>query len=79
MLAMKSFRLEKIVIENRSHRVEHSAPNRQIDDCFQPNGEIFHDSFLSMQCVGVQDEPSRHTLKLKSIENAGYEAVDRKG
>ena len=50
------YRLEKIVIDNRSHRVEHSAPNRQIDDCFQPNGEIFHDSFLSMQCVGSRTD-----------------------
>jgi hypothetical protein len=59
------YRLEKVVINKRSHRVEYSATNRQIDDCFQPNGEIFHDRFLSMQRVGSGTQPQRHTLKLK--------------
>ena len=79
--AVPPARLEKIVIDKRSHRVEHSGPNRQINDCFQPNGKVFHDGFLSIAVCWVPGStPHTNTIKTGINRKApGYDASDRKG
>jgi len=55
--------LEKCVIDQLPNRVDHSGPNRYVDDRFQPNGKVFHDPILSIAVCWVQERPSPHRLK----------------
>jgi hypothetical protein len=56
--------LEEGVIDQLPHCVDHSGSNRYVDDCFQPNGKVFHDPILSIAAYRVHDRPSLHRLTL---------------
>jgi hypothetical protein len=46
-------RPEKIVIAKCPDRVEHSGPNNQVNDCFQPDGKI-SSNFLAQTYLSQQ-------------------------
>jgi len=54
-----SYCLDKGVIDQLPHCVDHSGRNRYVDDCFQPNGKVFHDPILSIAVCWVQADPHR--------------------
>src|SRR6478672_314393 len=60
-----------------SHCVDHSGRNRYVDDCFQPNGKVFHDPILSIAVCWVQADPHRTGSNTNLEWNGKRRSIER--